>query len=1454
MRKLSFIILLISLCQLLFGQGQIGLDQTIKYRSTPEQLYFVIPPSGAEPYSYQWQRSNYSAGPWSNILRATLAVYSPPALGKDAYFRCGVSGAAGFIGYTNVVAITISANLKAGTIGYSQTICSNTSPNPLIQLTAASGGGGSYTYQWQNSLDGLSWSDIGYEATNTGYAPPVLTSATWYRRLVTDGANSKAASNAVKITVNPGINLAQIQYNLHTFNNTSTNLKVMISGGISPYTINYTRDGVAQDPIQNYISGTDIPTGVLSDGIYTYSLTSVTGANGCGALSLGSPVTVTVTDNPHFDFTYTDRNNLLADGWDYTAITPSGGARNTEQTSGAVVSYNQQTHPGVLRIPVDVGDLAYGINNTRNTLFHDLPEGWTSIRLKVAAFNPNENYQQAGLTLYQDDDNYLQIVRAFSGDNIVEFAHESQGSLTSLPSIDILTTSNLHFRLDRDIETGTITAYYSLDNSGWIMLGDVIRTLVNPRLGILANGDATIGGLPNADFAWAEISTLPLEPITDQLTVYPRQLIFNTVEGEGLIGTKPLFISTDLDRTIRWSQSENLSWLVPDLTNGLTEGILRIDVNRTGLTSGVHTGTLTLQSDQITGDPVVVQVTVIVNPNTDGIVKVATWKDGKGGAMSVSVDDGAISGFTELQSYGYKGTFVCNDVTPSQYYIDNDLFGAGMDLGSHLVNHHSSVVPTSDFLRYQDIIPSIEGFCRVIPGSCPYIVSLVWPSGLTNYRMQSIASDYFLSARGYNIDQLEDPSPENLMNLKSFNSLSDTYPPDIFINHVNEAIAQNKWFNLVLHYTDDNGGAIAYASSQNIWIESIATVIKYILQRDRFILTNFSSAIDNINFEVSRLAIPVTSYRSFETAFGQGDITTLQIDIDDDRIIEGVYVDNIQNTSFQTREVSGNLFLFLNIRLEPAVNKTVEVRYVSETTPRIYLNPVTLDFVSYIGTNPAPQSLNISSNLPFNWTVTVDHSAPDWLNVNPESGSNNGTISVSADITGLAAGIYNKVITVSSVGASNTPQLVNVSLVVNAPALAVSPLSLSFSAFVDGIPPSDQTISIENSGIPGEMTWSVEDDASWLSASPLSGNGSGLLTVSASHAGLEAGIYNGTITISSPQASNSPIHVPITLTVETGHYDFIYSDRNSLILNGWDFIARTAAGGSRDTEANPPVSYDQVSHPGVLRIPVDLGDLSYNFNNTRNTLFRDLPSNWTSIRLKIASFNPTQVYQLAGLIAYQDDNNYVLIANTFDGENRIVMQYETPTDLFNLNSVGNSTSTNLHFRFDRVEATNTITSYYSFNNIDWVPNGSIVLTLNNPRLGILVCGDETPGDYPNADIAWAEIYTSSGAKSDGTATSLNDIKPESEEVLFEQQNKLYQNYPNPFNTNTWIEFDLAEDTKVTLEMYNSMGHNIGTVLNEFMKSGNYKFILDSNNYPAGIYYLTMKTGIFRSTIKMSLVK
>jgi hypothetical protein len=83
---------------------------------------------------------------------------------------------------------------------------------------------------------------------------------------------------------------------------------------------------------------------------------------------------------------------------------------------------------------------------------------------------------------------------------------------------------------------------------------------------------------------------------------------------------------------------------------------------------------------------------------------------------------------------------------------------------------------------------------------------------------------------------------------------------------------------------------------------------------------------------------------------------------------------------------------------------------------------------------------------------------------------------------------------------------------------------------------------------------------------------------------------------------------------------------------------------------------------------------------------------------------------------------------------------------------------------------------------------------------------------------------------------------------------LGQNYPNPFNPNTIIEYGVAKDGRVNIVIYDILGREVHTLVNEFKKAGYYKLDLNAGNLATGIYFYTIRTGDFTDTKKMILIK
>lgn len=96
------------------------------------------------------------------------------------------------------------------------------------------------------------------------------------------------------------------------------------------------------------------------------------------------------------------------------------------------------------------------------------------------------------------------------------------------------------------------------------------------------------------------------------------------------------------------------------------------------------------------------------------------------------------------------------------------------------------------------------------------------------------------------------------------------------------------------------------------------------------------------------------------------------------------------------------------------------------------------------------------------------------------------------------------------------------------------------------------------------------------------------------------------------------------------------------------------------------------------------------------------------------------------------------------------------------------------------------------------------------------------------------------------------IQPISTEVP--QRFELKQNYPNPFNPVTNIEFSIVKSGFVNLVIFNALGQEVSTLVNQDLKAGSYKYDFNASGLPSGTYYYRLTSGDFTQTNKMILVK
>ncbi len=84
--------------------------------------------------------------------------------------------------------------------------------------------------------------------------------------------------------------------------------------------------------------------------------------------------------------------------------------------------------------------------------------------------------------------------------------------------------------------------------------------------------------------------------------------------------------------------------------------------------------------------------------------------------------------------------------------------------------------------------------------------------------------------------------------------------------------------------------------------------------------------------------------------------------------------------------------------------------------------------------------------------------------------------------------------------------------------------------------------------------------------------------------------------------------------------------------------------------------------------------------------------------------------------------------------------------------------------------------------------------------------------------------------------------------------KLEQNYPNPFNPTTTISFDIAKAGLTKIRVYNTLGVEVATLVNESLNEGSYRVKFDASGLSSGVYFYKIETGEFSDVRKMTLVK
>ena len=250
--------------------------------------------------------------------------------------------------------------------------------------------------------------------------------------------------------------------------------------------------------------------------------------------------------------------------------------------------------------------------------------------------------------------------------------------------------------------------------------------------------------------------------------------------------------------------------------------------------------------------------------------------------------------------------------------------------------------------------------------------------------------------------------------------------------------------------------------------------------------------------------------------------------------------------------------------------------------------------------------------------------------------------------------------------------------------------------------------------------------------------------------------------------------------------------------------------------------------------------------------------------------------QLTGYAAGPDTNTY---KTTNGGANWNQMPYIGPyiNSIYFINTTSGWMAGQTFSGYSVYKTTNGGSNWLSYtlsgslnsicfvnNQIGWVcsSGGAIFQSTNGGANWILQSSGTTSYLYSlsfiNAQTGWAVVAAGRILKT--TTGGITFIEPISNEIP--DMYSLYQNYPNPFNPVTKIRFQIplsrgvdAEGVRgVLLKIYDVLGREVFTLVNEQLPPGSYEVNFDGTNLASGVYYYRLDAVDYSETKKMMLLK
>jgi hypothetical protein len=215
-------------------------------------------------------------------------------------------------------------------------------------------------------------------------------------------------------------------------------------------------------------------------------------------------------------------------------------------------------------------------------------------------------------------------------------------------------------------------------------------------------------------------------------------------------------------------------------------------------------------------------------------------------------------------------------------------------------------------------------------------------------------------------------------------------------------------------------------------------------------------------------------------------------------------------------------------------------------------------------------------------------------------------------------------------------------------------------------------------------------------------------------------------------------------------------------------------------------------------------------------------------------------------VANYNSNNVSILFNNGDGTFTSIGSY----------TAGDGTASHIAVDLDNDNFIDLAVANYTTSNISFLKNNGDSTFQTAVNYGTAVnplslCAADFDGDN-DYDLASAN-YGSNNISIIENLTIISDVYDYPKTYLPESFS-ISQNYPNPFNPSTKIRYSIYTNGFVSLKVYDVLGNEVVTLVNEELSTGEYVVEFDAAGLTSGIYFYQLKTEGFVETKKMLLLK